>query len=68
MATDWRERITVDPAVLAGKPVARGTRIAVEHVQGLVAAGWTVEQILASYPGLTVEDVEACVSAGRRDG
>lgn len=68
MAPDWRERITADPAVLVGKPVVRGTRIAVEHVQGLVATGWTVEQILASYPGLTVEDIAACVSAGRRGG
>jgi uncharacterized protein (DUF433 family) len=64
----WRARITTDRAVLAGKPVVRGTRIAVDHVQGLVAVGWTVEQILASFPGLTVEDIEACVSAGRRDG
>jgi len=48
---EWRERITVDPAVLVGKPVVRGTRIAVEHMQGIVADGWTVEQVLAGYPG-----------------
>jgi uncharacterized protein (DUF433 family) len=68
MATDWRERITADPAVLVGRRVVRGTRIAVEHVQGLVATGWTVEQILASFPGLTVEDIAACVAASRREG
>ncbi len=62
MATDWRERITADPAVLVGKPVVRGTRIAVEFLLDLVASGWSFDQVLANYPGLTVEDIRACVA------
>jgi len=62
MVTDWRERITADPAILVGKPVVRGTRIAVEFVLELVAGGWSFDQGLASYPGLTVEDIRACVA------
>jgi uncharacterized protein (DUF433 family) len=65
MATDWRERITADPSVLVGKPIVRGTRIAVEFVLDLVASGWSFDQILTSYPRLTVEDVRACVACAR---
>ncbi len=43
MAVDWRDRITVDPAILGGKPVVRGTRLAVELVLDLVAGGWTFD-------------------------
>jgi uncharacterized protein (DUF433 family) len=60
MATDWRERITADPAVLVGKPVVRGTRVAVKFLLDLVASGWSFDQVLANYPGLTVEDIRAC--------
>lgn len=67
MATEWRERITADPAILVGKPVVRGTRIAVEFVLDLVASGWTFDQILASSPGLTVEDIRACVAYAKDD-
>ena len=59
---DWRERIVLDLAVLAGKPVIAGTRISVELVVSLLAAGWTREQILASYPPLTSLDVQACLA------
>ena len=62
MAQDWRDRITADPTVLVGKPVVRGTRLAVEFVLDLIAAGWTFDEILANYPGLTVEDIRACVA------
>lgn len=62
MAPDWRDRITADPTVLVGKPVVRGTRLAVEFVLGLVASGWSFDQVLANYPGLTVEDIRACVA------
>jgi len=55
------ERIAIDPDVLAGKPVVRGTRIAVEFVLELMASGQTEEQILADYPGLTHADVLACL-------
>jgi uncharacterized protein (DUF433 family) len=56
------ERIVVDPEVLAGKPVIRGTRLAVEFVLELLAAGQPETEILANYPGLTREDILACLS------
>lgn len=58
----WPERIAVDPEILAGKPVIRGTRIAVELVLELLAAGQSEHEILSSYPGLTREDVLACLA------
>ena len=63
---DWERRISVDPAVLVGKPVVAGTRIAVEFVVELLAAGWTDEQVLANYPGLHPEDIRACLSYAAR--
>jgi uncharacterized protein (DUF433 family) len=59
---DWRERIVVDPKVLVGKPVIKGTRISVEFVVDLLARGWTTEQILNEYDHLTLEDIRACLS------
>lgn len=58
---DWVERIEVDPARLGGKPVVRGTRVAVELVVAMVAEGWDEGRIVAEYPGLTIEDVRACL-------
>ena len=58
----WPERIVLDPEVLAGKPVIRGTRIAVEFILELLAAGQTESEILANYPGLAKEDILACLS------
>ena len=55
------ERITVDPEILVGKPVVRGTRIAVEHVVELLAQGWSEAQVIENYPGLHHEDVLACL-------
>jgi len=59
---NWRDRITIDPQVLVGKPVVKGTRVAVELIVDLLAAGWTQEQILDSYPTLQAEDVRACLA------
>jgi len=59
---DWHDRITVDPKVLVGKPVIKGTRIAVEFVMELLGRGWTVEQVLHEYDHLTAEDIQACLS------
>lgn len=56
------ERIVVDPKILAGKPVIRGTRLAVEFILELLAAGQTEGEILSNYPGLTREDILACLS------
>jgi uncharacterized protein (DUF433 family) len=58
----WRERITVDPRVLTGKPVVKGTRLAVELIIDLLGKGWTQEQILDSYPNLTADDLRACLA------
>jgi uncharacterized protein (DUF433 family) len=58
----WRERIIVDPKVLVGKPVVKGTRIAVELVIDLLARGYTKEQILEQYDHLTAEDIQACLA------
>jgi uncharacterized protein (DUF433 family) len=56
------ERIVVDPQVLAGKPVIRGTRLAVEFILELLAAGQSENELLANYPGLTRDDILACLS------
>jgi len=57
----WQDRIAVDPRILAGKPLVKGTRISVELVIDLLAAGWTTEQILDNYPTLIAEDIQACL-------
>jgi uncharacterized protein (DUF433 family) len=57
---DWQERIVIDPDVLVGKPIVKGTRLAVEFIIDLLAQGWTEDDILRNYPGLTHEDVQAC--------
>lgn len=53
-------RIMVDPDILGGNPVAKGTRLAVEFIIGLLAAGWSEAEILRNYPGLTHADILAC--------
>lgn len=55
------ERITLNPKVMAGKPVIKGTRLTVEHLLNLMAHGATVEEILDEYDGLTLEDLQACL-------
>jgi uncharacterized protein (DUF433 family) len=58
-------RIILDPNVVAGKPVVRGTRLAVEFVIGLLADGWSEAEVLANYPGLMHEDIIACLAYAR---
>jgi uncharacterized protein (DUF433 family) len=57
-----QERIVADPKVLAGKPVVKGTRIAVEFIFDLLANGWPESEILQNYPRLTHDDIQACLS------
>ena len=57
----WKERIALDPKVLVGKPVIKGTRLAVEFIIDLLAQGWSETEILGNYPGLTHEDICACL-------
>lgn len=58
----WQDRIIVDPTVLVGKPVIKGTRLAVEFIIDLLAQGWSETDILKNYPGLTREDIQACLA------
>ena len=58
---DWRERIVIDSSILTGKPVVKGTRLSVEFVVDPLVEGWTEDGILRNYPGLTLEDVRACL-------
>jgi uncharacterized protein (DUF433 family) len=58
---NWQDRIIVDPKVLVGKPVIKGTRLAVEFILELLAQGWTHEQILENYPQLAPEDIQAAL-------
>ncbi len=59
------ERIVLDPAALTGKPVIRGTRLSVDFVIGLMADGWTEANILQNYPGISHNDVAACLAYAR---
>jgi len=54
-------RITINPKVVVGKPVIRGTRLTVEFILNLLAHGATIEEILKEYQGLKAEDVRACI-------
>jgi len=55
------ERIIVDPKVMVGKPVIRGTRLTVEYILNLLAHGAAVTEIISEYKGLTQEDIQACI-------
>lgn len=59
---EWREHITSDNNILLGKPTVKGTRVSVEHIIGLLAQGWTEQQILENYPRLTHESLQAVFS------
>ena len=59
---NWQARIEINPKVLCGKPVVKGTRLAVEFVIDLLAHGCTVEEVLDNYPQLTREDIHACLA------
>ena len=58
-------RITADPKILVGKLIVRGTRLSVDFLLGLMADGWSEADILDSYPGLTREDLAACLTYAR---
>jgi len=58
----WQDRIVVDPDVLVGKPVIKGTRMAVEFVVDLLARGWSFDQIIYEYDHLSPEDIRACLA------
>jgi uncharacterized protein (DUF433 family) len=58
----WRERVTVDPHICHGKACIRGTRIMVSVILDNIAAGVSRPEILASYPSLRPEDIDAALS------
>ena len=62
------ERITSNPEILGGKPAIRGTRISVEFVLGLLAAGWTIDDIVGEYPHIARDDIRACRAYTRTGG
>ena len=57
-------RISIDPNICFGKPCIRGHRIWVSLILDFLASGWTVQEILANYPGLEEADVLACIAYG----
>lgn len=59
---DWKEHIVIDQEILVGKPVIKGTRLAVEFMIDLLASGWTEKDILENYPGITRSDIQACLA------
>lgn len=64
MTTDWKERISIDPTICFGKPCIKGRRIWVSLVLDFLASGMTVQEVLDEYPGVTKEDVLACIAYG----
>lgn len=60
--TDWKNRIIVDPGILVGKPIIKGTRISVELLLDRFSDGWSMEDILMAYPFVTREDVLAALT------
>jgi len=58
---NWKGHIAADPAVLAGKPVVKGTRLSVEFILDLFAEGWDEQRVLDNYPQLTAADLQALV-------
>jgi uncharacterized protein (DUF433 family) len=56
---NWQEYIVSDKEVLLGKPTIKGTRISIEHIVGLLAQGWTEDEILENFPRLTKESLQA---------
>ncbi len=58
---EWRKRISIDPAVHHGDPCIAGTRVPVSVLVGSIADGDSFEQIIRSYPQLTVEDIQAAL-------
>jgi uncharacterized protein (DUF433 family) len=58
----WREHVTVNPSVCHGRACIRGTRVTVSVVLDNLAAGTGRDEILASYPSLKPEDIDAAIS------
>lgn len=57
---NWQDWIVLNPQILVGKPVIKGTRLSVEFIIDLFAQGWSVDEVLRNYPGITITDIQAC--------
>jgi uncharacterized protein (DUF433 family) len=69
MNDQWRSRITIEPGKRSGQPCIRGMRITVQDVLEYLAGGMTAEEVLADFPELTTEDLQACLAfAADREG
>ncbi|MCC7573640.1 MAG: DUF433 domain-containing protein [Candidatus Methanofastidiosum sp.] len=55
------QRIIINPKVMTGKPIIKGTRLSVQYILNLLANGYTVDEILKEYEGLTKDDINACL-------
>ena len=62
---DWKDRITLDPGVLAGKPVVMGTRVSVSLILEMLMRDWPHERILSNYPQLSPDDILAALAYAR---
>jgi uncharacterized protein (DUF433 family) len=56
------DRITINPSILTGKPIVRDTRLSVEFILDLLAQGWSEAEVLQNYPGLSRDDLQACIA------
>ncbi len=61
MANEWQKRIVLNPKVMVGKPVIKGTRLTIDFIVELLAHGWTYEKVLKNYPQLKPEDISAAL-------
>ncbi len=55
-------RIVIDPKILVGKPIIRGTRLSVDFILDLMAQGWSEAEILRNYPNIERDDITACLA------
>lgn len=58
---DWKDHIEQDPKVMMGKPIIKGTRLTVEHLLERLGDGWSIEELLKSYPHLREEQVRSAI-------
>lgn len=62
MPPTWQDHISINPNILVGKPTIKGTRLAVDFIIELLSQGWSNDDILRNYPGISVADIHACLS------
>ena len=62
MVPDWHDHIVTDPGLLSGKPVIKGTRLSVEFVLELLAAGWDETSLRDNYPNLSQDAIRAVLA------